>query len=57
MIKCCMVIDGYITVGLIIVVVGNLMIHRYGDVFTVLMTTVLMKHSILGLIQNNIYAR
>ena len=48
MIKCCMVIDGYITVGgLIIVVVGNLMIHRYGDVFTVLMTTVLMKHSIL----------
>ena len=47
MIKCCMVIDGHITVGLIIVVVGNLMIHRYGDVFTVLMTTVLMKHSIL----------
>ena len=51
-----MVIDGYITLRLIIVVVGNL-IHRYGDVFTVLMTTVLMKHSTLGLIQNNIYAR
>ena len=55
-IKCCMVIDGYITLRLIIVVVGNL-IHRYGYVFTVLMTTVLMKHSTLGLIQNNIYAR